>query len=161
MASMLILLTSLGCGSKVEATHGVMTENGNNIDEQSFNYGQARQISDTIVSDIISNNNQTRLWEETSKNTRIDQDEYNAYANKIFETFGRPLEAHFKRYEFGTETNVNGTNPSATFWYAVKTTKFDAGKCYLVVDVASVNKVLLGEGYSIVTFPLGVPADLK
>lgn len=164
--SMIILFVSifigglLGCGNNIGSTDNNSIDSTKNVDSQTFNFDQARQISDAIAQDLI-NHNQDRLWEEAGKSERERKTEFDEYTNRMIQVYGQLLEVRFKKYEFGTETNLNGTNQAAKFWYAVKTTKYDIGTCFLLIDVASVNNTLLGQDFSIASFPSGTPQDLR
>jgi hypothetical protein len=47
------------------------------------------------------------------------------------------------------------------FWYAAKTTKYEKGSHFLIVEVVPDGGELAVSSFAIVNFPLGIPETLK
>jgi len=82
--------------------------------------------------------------------------------DQINETYGRTLAFEFKQEESGQEIYDNGkTKQLCKFWYAIRTTKFQQGSHFSIVEVVPEDNGLAVSSFSTVSFPSGLPQNLK
>lgn len=123
----------------------------------------ARSVSDALADDLISDRRDSlRRKLETSFRESVSEQELDSMLSGIVKTYGKPSELEFKRDELGLRTYANAAPKSMRkFWYAAKTTKYDKGYCFLVVEVVPDDDGLGVSSFSIVSFSQGVPDSLR
>jgi len=143
---------------------GKSSPNQEFIDGSSINFQKARNFSDSFVEAIIKDM-YSDLRRKLAKDLRdsIPEEQIKPTLDKIYATYGgKPLEPEFKMDEIGYKLYSEGVKkPLRKFWYAIRTTEHKKGTHFLFVEVVPEGDRLVCAGFSIVTFPLGVPPALK
>jgi hypothetical protein len=135
----------------------------NKPDDAAVDKSKARQLSDKIVDDMI-NGRGADIWllSEESFRTGSSEQQFNQTLTQMTATYGQPLETEFKTDEYGFEPRtVGGRKPMRKFWYAVKTDRHEKGTHFIFVQIVPDGERLACSAFSIVTFPKGVPEQLK
>ncbi len=128
-----------------------------------FDHVKTRVISDSMVNALIEND-RPALFSKMEKAAReyYDQASYNEIIDMMLGMFGSPVEAKFKKVEQGRKSGTGGYDkPVLKHWYAVRTSKFDYGSHFIFVEIVPEDNGYASSGISIVTFPMGVPDDMK
>lgn len=123
----------------------------------------ARQLSDAVAEDLV-NRQPERLYAKAERAFRdtVDQGNFAALLDRMYATYGTPLEFEFKKQELGTRAYTNGQNKQMwKSWYAARTTKYDKGTYFLFVEVVRDGTALAFSSFAIVSFEKDVPADLR
>lgn len=99
---------------------------------------------------------------EKSARDYYDDSSFGSVIEEMFNVYGRPLDAEYKKDNIGRKTGTGGYDkPVRKFWYATRTTKYDKESIYLTVEIVPDGSGLASSGFSMVTFPMGVPEYLK
>jgi len=131
--------------------------------ERAIDQGQARQLSDSIADNLLKDD-RPNLRKSMEKGFRdyYDDASFASLIDRMFATYGKPLEVEYKMDEIGRKTGSGGYDkPVRKYWYAARTSKYEKGTVYLVVEIVPDEGGLAGSSVSLVTFPLGVPPSLK
>ena len=135
----------------------------NKPDESTVDKLKARQLSDKIVDDMV-NGRGADIWllsEESFRESSSEQ-QFNQTLSKMTAAYGKPLETEFKMDEYFYEPrSVGGGKATRKFWYAVKTDRHEKGTHFIFVQIVPAGERLACSAFSIVTFPKGVPEQLK
>jgi hypothetical protein len=92
----------------------------------------------------------------------VNSEALNSIVQQMIEVYGKPMEFEFKQDESGSKDYADGsTRPLRKFWYAAKTTKFEKGSHFLIVEVVPDGDRLAVTSFAIVNFPVGIPETLK
>lgn len=131
---------------------------------ETINLPKARAFSDNLVRLIIADK-PTVIWQKMEARFRkeVTEAQIRPLLDQVYAQYGgRPLEAEFKSEASGQKIYPDGvTKPMRKFWYAVRTSTHAKGKYFLFVEVVPDDEVLACSGFSIVTFPGGVPPELR
>jgi hypothetical protein len=99
---------------------------------------------------------------ENTFQATIDERQFDSMLDQMIRENGKLLEVEFKQDELGTKTYPEGhTKPMLKFWYAVRTTRYEKGSHFLIVEVVPDGSSLAISSFAIVTFPSGIPSALK
>ena len=132
-------------------------------DESSVDRNAARTLSDSVANDLLQDDRDAiqSKFEKVLRASTTDK-EFNSMLSQVFELYGKPLEFEFKQDESGSKKYSDGeTRPMRKFWYAAKTTRYEKGSYFLIVEVVPDDGTLAVSSFSMVNFPLGVPETLK
>jgi hypothetical protein len=131
--------------------------------DSSIDRTAARALSDSLAQDLINDRRDSlRLKLETSFRECITDEQLDLMLSRIAETYGKPIRLDFKQDETGLKTYTYGTAKSMIkFWYAAKTTKYETGKYFLIVEVVPDGAGLGVATFSLVGFVDSVPASLR
>ncbi len=153
---LLVLATAIlayGCSGKVE------------LETQRFpiDSAAARHLGDQVAKDLEADNRDAlRERMESAFTNTVSAKEFDDICNQMVEIYGRPIEFEFKQEELGSKFDAHGaTTPMRKFWYAAKTTKYDKGSHFLIVEIIRDQGEVAVSSFAIVNFPLGVPETLK
>lgn len=158
------VLCSTGCTqTKSPANSPVNSSNQESVDGSSIDQKQAREFSDSVVKTIIRDNqNELRQKMEQAFRDKVSEKDMNPMLEKVYATYGKPLEVEFKMDEIGYRISDTGERkPMRKFWYAVRTTKQMKEQQFLFTEIVADGGSLACAIFSIVTFPNGVPPGLK
>ncbi len=123
----------------------------------------ARIISHRVANDLIRDDRNILRdrMENAFRNTVVAND-FDSIIDQMEKVYGRPIEFDFKQEELGSTLYADGTTRAMRkFWYAAKTTKYEKGSHFLIVEVVPDGPELAVSSFAIVNFPLGVPETLK
>jgi hypothetical protein len=134
----------------------------NDLDRGSIDLEDARKLSDLLTTDLIHDRrSEIRATTEKAFRDVVDENQLGSMLDQMNESYGKPLEFKFKQAELGARAYDWGTKPMRKFWYAAKTTRYEQGSHFLVVEVVPDGDRLAVSSFAIVSFPLGVPPNLK
>jgi len=153
-----LLLLLVGCVKPPIITPASQAEADKAVDHE-----QARKLSDSIA-DYLLRDERANLRKSMEKGFRdyYDDASVSGLIDQMIAMYGKPLQVDYKMDELGRKTGDGGYDkPVRKFWYAVKTTKYEKGTVYLIVEVVLDEGSLAGSSFSLVTFPIGVPPSLK
>jgi hypothetical protein len=124
---------------------------------------QAREVADSLVRSVIADKYAAvYAWMEQAFRDAISEKEFRPALERLYEPYGKPLDAEYKMQEEGYRLYENGMRkPLRKFWYAVRTTEQPKGKCFLFVEVVPDGKALAAAAVQIVTFAGDPPTALK
>jgi hypothetical protein len=92
----------------------------------------------------------------------VSEQDVGPMLGKIYAAYGRPLEVEPKNDEVGYKAYGSGVRkPMRKFWYAVRTSTRQKGTYFLFTEIVPDGGPLACSGFSIVSFPLGIPPSLK
>lgn len=131
--------------------------------DKAIDHEHARKLSDSIADNLLRDEraNFRKLMEKGFRDY-YDDASVSGLIDQMFAMYGKPLQFDYKMDELGRKTASGGYDkPLRKFWYAAKTTKYEKGTVYLIVEVVPDEGGLAGSSFSLVTFPLGVPPSLK
>lgn len=124
---------------------------------------QARDLADSIVEDLLKDNRETLL-----SKMEVEAREYyrlsglNEIVEKMFEAYGKPLSATYKKDEIGRKTGTGGYDkPMRKFWYLIETSKHPKESHFIFVEIVPDGVSIASSGFAIVNFPMGVPPDMR
>jgi len=159
MCTFLIMFSS--CSSDCALTR--LAPRVDQADGSSVDRNAARTLSDSVANDLLQDDKdaiQSR-FEKVLRTSTTDK-EFNSMLSQVFELYGKPLEFEFKQDELGSKTYSDGeTRPMRKFWYAAKTTRYEKGSYFLIVEVIPDDGRLAVSSFSMVNFPSGAPPTLK
>lgn len=157
-----VLLIS-GCEQTKEKVNSVRNVSTNkSVEDLSLDQQQARKFSDKVVKSLIDNQPKElrQLGEQLMRDT-VSEEEFKNMLEKVFSTYGKPLEVKYKTDSLGFRTYEDGKRkPVRKFWYKVQTTKNEDGQ-YLSIEVVIDRDTLAFATFAIVAFPKGIPPELK
>jgi hypothetical protein len=131
--------------------------------DKAINLKQARKLSDSIA-DALLKDDRASVRNAMEKGFRdyYNDTSFSSLIDQMFAAYGKPLAVEYKMDELGRKTATGGYDkPVRKFWYATRTSKYEKGTVYLVVDIVPDEGALAGSSVSLVTFPDGVPPSLK
>lgn len=123
----------------------------------------ARELADSTANDLLKDRLES-LHPKLEKNFRnsVNNEALNSIVGQMIEAYGTPMEFEFKLDEPGSKDYADGTTkPMRKVWYAAKTTKFDKGSHFLIVEVVPDGDGLAVSSFAIVNFPIGIPENLR
>lgn len=123
----------------------------------------ARNLSDHVANDLIQDHrNILRNRMDNAFRETVAANDFDSIVDQMLQVYGKPIEFKFKQEESGSKLYANGTTKAVRkFWYAAKTTKYEQGSHFLIVEVVTDGAELTVSSFSIVNFPLGIPETLK
>lgn len=123
----------------------------------------ARNLSNRVANDLIDDGrNILRDRMEIAFRDTVAANDFDSIIDQMVQVYGRPIEFEFKQEELGSKLYADGTTKAMRkFWYAAKTTKYEKGSHFLIVEVVSDGQELAVSSFAIVNFPLGIPETLK
>ncbi len=135
----------------------------NKPDDTAVDKANARLLSDKIVDDMInSRSSDIRLLAEETFRASGSPAQFDQLLEQMKAAYGKPLEADYKTDEYFYEPRaVGGRKPTRKFWYTVKTDRFEKGTHFIFVNIVPDGDRLACSSFSTVTFPKGVPEQLK
>ncbi|HEX7721701.1 MAG TPA: hypothetical protein VF397_06055 [Pyrinomonadaceae bacterium] len=157
--SPILLILLLAAGVKLP----IITPASQAEADKTIDHEQARKLSDLIPANLLKND-RPMLRDAMEKGFRdyYDDAAFASLIDKMFATFGEPLDVEYKMDELGRKTGADGHDkPMRKFWYATRTTKYEKGTVFLTVEVVPDEGHLASSGVALVTFPVGVPPALK
>jgi hypothetical protein len=158
------VLTATGCAqTKSPTSLSVASSNQEFVDGSSINRKKAREFSDSIVKAIIEDR-QTDLRQKMEQVFRdaVSEKDMKPMLERIYSAYGKPLEVEFKKDEAGYRIYDTGERkPMRKFWYAVRTTKQEKEPKFLFTEIVPDGDSLACASFSIVTFSMGIPPDLR
>jgi hypothetical protein len=130
-----------------------------------LDFTQSRDVADAIANDLVQGDTQDiykRLdmgFQTIVKNEK----DVKAVIERMCAESGPPVECVFKISQAGIRKDGVWQRPSRTFWYSVRTKKFEKGKYFLKVEVvpAFSSGILNTSGFGILSFKADVPEYLK
>jgi len=128
-----------------------------------INREKARTLSDSLKDDLLKDH-RLELLSRMEKATRdhFEKEPFGPVIDQMVAGYGKPLEAEYKMDEVGRKTAAGGYDkPERKFWYATRTTKYEKGTVFLIVEVVPEGDGLAISSFSMVTFTDGVPPSLK
>jgi len=131
--------------------------------DKAIDHEQARKLSDSIA-DNLQKDNRPMLRNAMEKTFRdyVDDAGFASMIDRMFAAYGKPLDVEYKMDELGRKTGTGGYDkPLRKFWYAMRTTKYEKGTVFLIVEIVPDEGHLAGSGVSMVTFSVDVPPALK
>ncbi|MBK6722391.1 MAG: hypothetical protein IPG58_03665 [Acidobacteria bacterium] len=154
----LFLVMIVGCLKVPVVTPESQAEGAKAIDP-----GKARELSDSIASNLIKKDRTALLSQmESAAKDYFDEKSFGAILDQMSEMYGETLSVEFKKDELGRKTGIGGYDkPLRKYWYSAKTTKHDYGAVFLSVEIVPDKDTLGSSGFSLVTFPMGAPPDMK
>jgi hypothetical protein len=116
-----------------------------------------------LAEDLIAGRREYVLAKtEEAFRSAVDDRQFESMLNQMIETYGKPLQFEFKQDELGGKLYGSGIQKEVRkFWYAAKTTKYEKGFCFLLVEVVPDDDHLAISSFAMVTFPSGIPESLK
>ena len=131
--------------------------------DKAINRGQARRLSDSIADNLVKNDRpMLRNAMEKGFGDYYNEAAFTSLIDQMFALYGQPLDVEYKMDELGRKTGTGGYDkPMRKFWYATRTTKYQKGTVFLIVEVVPDEGHLASSGIALVTFPLDVPSSLK
>ena len=135
----------------------------NKPDESAVDKAKARQLSDKIVDDMM-NGRGADIWllSEEAFRSSSSGAQFNELLTRMTAVYGQPQEVEFKTDEYSYEPRaVGGRKAMRKFWYAVKTDQHEKGTHFIFVQIVTDGDRPVCSAFSIVTFPKGVPEQLK
>ena len=129
----------------------------------SITSNQARYLGDSIAKDLLTGdiNNLHQKLESAFRDSVSDQ-QLKSILQQMTEVYGKPINFEFKQEEVGSKVYADGTTKAMRkLWYAAKTTKYETGSHFLIVEIVLDGDELFVASFAIVDFPLGVPDSLK
>src|ERR1043166_6630335 len=105
--------------------------------DKAINIEQARKISDSIADNLLKDDRaKLRALMEKGFRNYFDDASFASLIDRMFAAYGKPLEVEYKMDELGRKTGSGGYDkPVRKFWYATRTSKYDKGTVYLVVEI--------------------------
>ncbi len=124
---------------------------------------KAREVADSLVRSVIADEcAAVRAGMEQAFREAISEKEFKPALDKLYEPYGKPLDAEYKMQEEGYRQYQNGMRkPMRKFWYAVRTAEQPKGRYFLFVEVVPDGKALAAAAVQIVTFAGDPPPALK
>jgi len=124
---------------------------------------KAREVADSLVRSVIADKYvAVHAGLEQAFRDAISEKEIKPALDKLYESYGKPLEAEYKMQEGGYRQYPDGMRkPMRKFWYAIRTAEQPKGKYFLFVEVVPDGKALAAASFQIVTFVGDPPAALK
>ena len=125
----------------------------------------SRDVADAIANDLVQDDTKDlfkRLdvgFQMVVKNEKDVKD----VLKKMYAESGKPIECDFKISQTGIRKDGVWERPSRTFWYSVRTKKFEKGRYFLKVEIvpAFSGSPLDTSGFGILSFKADVPDYLK
>ncbi len=161
---LVLTLSVAGCAqTKKPSGSQSVSPNQSAADGSSIDPRKARELSDSVVKDIIADRyDRLRQKMEQAFRDGVPEKDMKPLAEKVYSIYGKPLEAEFKNEEIGYRIYENGERtPMRKYWYAVRTSKHDKGTAFLFTEIIPDGESLACGQFSIVSFPLGAPPSLK
>ena len=124
---------------------------------------KALEFSNDLMADIIADEHQKIYSKMDPQFAQMySAEEVPATLNKIQDAFGKPLETEYKSEEAGYWQYPDGAKkPMRKFWYSTKTSKAEKGTYFFQISVVPNGDKLACASFSLLTFPLGLPENLK
>lgn len=124
---------------------------------------KAREVADSLVRSVIANKYAAvHAGMEQAFRDAISEKEIKPALARLYEPYGKPLEAEYKMQEEGYRQYQNGMKkPMRKLWYAIRTAAQPKGKYFLFVEVVPDGKALAAASLQIVGFVGDPPAALK
>jgi hypothetical protein len=132
---------------------------GSSIDDSNA----SRLLSDSVADDLLQDRRGSigAKFEEDFRKS-VAPKEFDSVLSEMFRVYGKPLEFEFKQDELGSKSYSDSKiKPMRRFWYAARTTKYEKGSYFLIVEVVPDDGGLAVSSFSMVNFPLGVPLNLR
>lgn len=146
-----LLVVLAGCAKPPIITPSSQAEADKAIDHQ-----QARKLSDSISESLLKND-RPMLRNAMEKGFRdyYDDAAFGSLIDRMFVMYGNPLDVEYKMDELGRKTVTGGYDkPMRKFWYATRTSRYEKGTVYLIVEVVPDEGHLASSGVVLVTFPV-------
>lgn len=123
----------------------------------------ARDLGDRVANDLIQDRRDIlRDMMENAFRDTVAANNFDSIIDQMVQVYGRPIEFEFKQEELGSKLYADGTTKvMRKFWYAAKTTRYEKGSHFLIVEVIPDGRKLAVSSFAIVNFPLGIPETLK
>lgn len=136
---------------------------GSETEQSQIESTSARNLSDRVADDLIHDRrNILRERMEKAFRDTVAANDFDSTIDQMLQVYGQPIELEFKQEELGSKLHSDGTTKAMRkFWYAAKTTKYDEGSHFLVVEVVPDGRELAVSSFAVVNFPLGIPETLK
>jgi len=131
--------------------------------EKAIDHEQARKLSDSVADNLVKDD-RSNIRKSMEKGFRdyYDDASFASLIDQMFTAYGKPLDLEYKMDELGRKTGAGGYDkPMRKFWYASRTSKYEKGTVYLIVEIVPDQGALAASSVSLVTFPMGVPPSLK
>lgn len=133
------------------------------VNARSIDRETARELSDGFESALVKNDRKY-VYSKLERTYRdaVSERQFNSTLDQIDSAYGKVLAFEFKQDEVGTKEYETGeTKPMRKFWYAITTTKFQKGSHFSIIEVVEDGTSLAVSSFSVVSFPAGVPSNLK
>lgn len=131
--------------------------------QSAIDSNKARELGNSIANDLLRDSVKG-LHQKLEKAFRdsVKEEELNSILEQMAQVYGKPMDFEFKQEELGSKVYVDGTTKAMRkLWYAAKTTKYEKGSHFLIVEVVPDGDKLAVSSFAIVNFPLGIPDTLK
>lgn len=124
---------------------------------------KARELSDQVVNDMLNGRGAAiRAKTEDAARAKSTDEQFDQALVRIGLTYGKLSLVEFKTAESGFEPReIGGRKPMLKFWYAAATDQHEMGTHFVFVQIVPDGARLACSAYSMVTFPNGVPKQLK
>jgi hypothetical protein len=151
-----VTLLLLGCVPSVNVSSGSTDTPG----PSSISQSEGRALADKFAAYLIAGDTAS-LYALLNTPYRESTTLADTHPEELYVLSGKPVEAQFKMDEAGTTTSGSGAEPMRKYWYALRTSRYQKGTYFLIVEVTAESQGLVVHQYSVVQFTNGVPADLK
>ena len=154
----LIAVLMLGCSGPLSSPPAPEKNAETTIDRE-----EALKLSHGLVRDLIADD-RAQIFQKMQSGFQEHsaQRSMDSIIDSMILMYGELLESEFKMDTVGRKVGIGGYDkPVRKFWYAIRTTKHEKGTVYLFVEVVPDGDALAATGFSMVTFPLGTPEDMK
>jgi len=92
----------------------------------------------------------------------LKEEELNSTLEQMMQVYGKPIDFELKQEESGSKVYADGTTKAMRkLWYAAKTTKYEKGSHFLIVEIVPDGDKLAVSSFAIVNFPVGIRDTLK
>lgn len=128
-----------------------------------MDHSAARKLSDSLVDDLTNDRRENiRARTEKAFQDEVGERQFNLMLEQMLEANGKLLEHELKQEEVGSKLYADSqSKPMIKFWYAVRTTRYEMGSHFLIVEVVPDGDGLAVSSFAIVTFSQEVPPALK
>ena len=128
-------------------------------------YEGAKLISDRIANDLLQDDAED-IYQHLDVGFQMvvkDAKDVKKTLEKMYIEPGHPVNFEFKISKIGTRVDGSWVRPFRTFWYAVKTEKFQKGKYFLKVEIVPAigGSPLNVSGFGILSFKNSIPSYLQ
>ncbi len=154
--------SSFSCAQTKTQSNSSENVSTNKTEDSTLDQQKAREFSDKVVKALIENQQKElrQMGEQVMRNS-VSEKDFKVMLEKVFSTYGKPLEVKFKSDSLGYRVYEDGKRkPVRKFWYSVQTTKNEDGQ-YLFTEIVPDDESLAFATFAIVTFPQGIPPELK
>jgi len=131
--------------------------------QSALDESKTRELGNSVATDLLTNN-VSDLYPKLERDFRdsVTEKELSMIIEQMVQAYGKPLDFEFKQQESSSRVNAQGiSQPMQKLWYATKTTMYEKGSHFLIIEIVSEGDKLFVSSFALVNFPLGVPANLK